>query len=86
MVLNSYHKPILFLIIKIHSISSCYGNTTSLKNKFFKFCHEAYSRPEVFILRIGRKLYNFPVHKCLINIENCFPIYSRSSALRVLRT
>ena len=67
MVLNSYHKPILFLIIKIHSISSCYGNITSLKNKF-KFCHEAYSRPEVFILRIERKLNNFPVHKCLINI------------------
>lgn len=41
---------------------------------------------KVFILRTGRKIYNFLLHKCLINTWNCFPIFGKSFALRVLGT
>lgn len=43
---NSYHKPSLFLIIKIHSASVAMA--AQLNNKFFKFCHDGCCRLEVF--------------------------------------
>lgn len=86
LIISSYHNPILFLIIKIHSapvaMAACLPWTTNSSTSAMKDAADL----KVFILRIGRKIYNILLHKCLINTWNCFPIFGKSFALRVLGT